>query len=571
MGSFNGPQSVAVSILQVMSTATRSVALGNRDLLPALLWALTLAVAVWMTTQAAAAAQRFSDRPFDFDEAVHALPAYQIALDLRALDFGALWIHSLEEDRLAAYPFLHSWMLAPALAFAGADTAAARLANTIFVWLSLGLAAWVTRPLVSAAAGRIAAPLAALLLALSLPVWTYANTVLLEGAGLVVTLAWLGAYLRARPGAWPGWPWLAGLLAAAAFFTKYSFGVFVLGGMVLSEAFAVLVERRLAARRWLALFGTPAVLIGVWLILPGKFERLAGYSVSQHASLAFWSWENWLYAPLNALRFYAPGPLTAGLMAAALALTPLRRHEAGVRQTTAVVIAGLAVLTWVPQKDPRFLYTVAPLLIPAAAALGAQALPILRSRRTLRWLVAGIALAELGLGLTRLSRYAEALQTVFNTSPDTRGLYQFVIDGSLASGKRPLLLNAWYQVNALAASWSYHERFGGTPAANDYLLATQSQVDAADEATRKALIADLRAEDVGVLFTIDGSPAGAVTGWAVAEPAQAAGELSPLAQSPPFTLFVWPREVQERLLAGEISSAGEPVTFVVRLNAYQVR
>jgi len=558
-----------------MSSETSARTARQRLQLPQVLWALTLIVAVWMTLQAFDAARRFSDRPFDFDEAVHALPAYQIALDLRALDIEAFWAHSLEQDRLASYPFLHSWLLAPALVFTGADPAAARLANTAFVWLSLGLVAWATRPLAPAGAKGVAPPLAALFLALSLPIWTYANTVLLEGSGLVVTLAWLGAYLRARPGAWPGWLWLTGLLAAAAFFTKYSFGIFILGGMLLSEVLTMLVERRPMTRRWLALFGPPTMLIGLWLILPDKLDRLAGYSVSQHASLAFWSWENWLYAPINALRFYAPGPLTAGLMAATLALAPMRWREAGPRQAAAAVLAGLAALTWVPQKDARFLYTVAPLLIPPAAALAAHALQVLGSRQTLRWWIAAATLVELGSGLTRLTRYAETLQTVYNTSPDTRSLYQFVLDGSLAAGWRPRLLNAWYQVNALAVSWAYYERFGGTPAGDAYQLATQSQIDVADETSRAALFADLRAAGIGVLYTIDGSPAGTVTGWAVVEPALAAGDLTslapPVAQSPPYTLYVWPREVQERLLAGEISSAGKPVTFVVRLNAYQVQ
>ncbi len=535
------------------------------------LWVLALAVATWMTLQAAAAAQRFADRPFDFDEAVHALPAYQIAVDLRAGDLGAALAHSFDEDRLAAYPFLHSWLIAPALMVSGADTASARLANTVFVWVSLALAAWVARALSRGPARDVAAPLAALLLALSLPVWVYANTVLLEGAGLVVTLAWLGAYLRARPGAWPGWAWLAGLLSVAAFFTKYSFGVFVVGGMALAEALALAAERRPAPRRWLALFAPAALLIGGWLLLPDKLGRLAGYSVAQRSSLVFWSWANWLYAPVNSLRFYASGPLAAGLMAATIGLLPLRWRDEGVRKTCAAYLAGLAALTWVPQKDARFLYTVAPLLIPAAAALAAQALPVLRARRWLTYLATGVALLELSFGVVRLSRYAEALQTVFNTSPDTRALYAYIIDHSLAPGQRPRLLNTWFQVNALAASWEYYARYGGRPAADDYNLVHQSQTDAADETARAALFDGLRAAEDQVLITIDGSPAGAVTGWAIAEPALAEGDLLPIDQSPTYTLFVWPRETQERLFAAEIGTVGEPITYTVRLNVYEVK
>ena len=82
------------------------------------------------------------------------------------------------------------------------------------------------------------------------------------------------------------------------------------------------------------------------------------------------------------------------------------------------------------------------------------------------------------------------------------------------------------------------------------------------------MFGDLVESHEEVLITIDGSPAGAVTGWAIAEPAMAEGQLAQLAQSESLTLYAWPREVQERLFAGSLVSAGEPITFSVRLNAY---
>lgn len=557
---------MAVSILQVMSTA--ALPPHKRNWFGVVLWSIAVAVSLWMTGQAVINAQRFADRPFDFDEAVHALPAYQIALDLRALDVAGFVRDTLEQDRLAAYPFLHSWLLAPALIFTGADTASARLANTIFVWISMLLAAWCGRLLASDPHKALAGPFAALSLVLLLPIWVYANSVLLESAGLAVTLAWFGAYLKARPGASMRWTWLAGCLAAAAFFTKYSFGIFVFGGMVVGEALAMLPERRLDIRRALALLAPMVVLGGAWLLLPDKAQRLSAYSTAQQASLEFWSWENWLYAPINALRFYSSGPLSAGLMAAAVALAPLRLKEDGSRKTLAAVLAGLAALTWVPQKDARFLYTVAPLLIPPAAALAAQAVSALRGRRSLTALGLTLAAFELGLGVARLTLYPEALKTIYNTSPDTWAAYHFIIDRALATGQRPRLLNAWHQINALSASWAYYERFGGNPAEDGYRLVGQSQIDSADESARHALFDDLVESHEEVLITIDGSPAGAVTGWAIAEPAMAEGQLAQLAQSESLTLYAWPREVQERLFAGSLASAGEPTTFTVRLNAY---
>lgn len=562
----HGPLFVAVSILQVMSTAAPLPR--NRDWPGVMLWMATVAIALWMTGQAVVNARRFADRPFDFDEAVHALPAYQIALDLRALDVVGFVRDTVEQDRLAAYPFLHSWLLAPALVISGADTATARLANTAFVWIALLLAAWCARQLAPLRHRSAAGALAALIIVLTLPIWVYANSVLLESAGLVVTLAWFGAYLKARAGASQRWTWLAGALAAAAFFTKYSFGIFVFGGMMLGEALAIAANRRVDVRRLIALLAPMVVLGGGWLLLPDKAVRLSAYSTAQQSSLAFWSWENWLYAPINALRFYSPGPLSAGLMAAAVVLSALHRQDDGARKTLAAIVSGFAALTWVPQKDARFLYTVAPLLIPPAAALAVQAWSVVRGRRSLQALGLGLAAVELALGVGRLTVYPEALQTIYNTSPDTWAAYSFVIEHALAVGQRPRLLNAWHQINALAASWAYYERFGGNPGGDGYRLVGQSQIDSADEPARRELFDDLVESDEDVLITIDGSPAGDVTGWAVAEPALSEGRLAPLAQSEPLTLYIWPRETQERLLAGSLASAGDPITFTVRLNAY---
>lgn len=549
-----------------------------------------------MTAQAWAAAGAFIDRPFDYDEAIHALPAYQAALDLGRGDGLAFWANSQAQDGLAAYPFLHSWLIAPFLIPVGADTFTARLANTLFVWLSAGLAAVCAQRLaLSPGQGPWAAVVAAGLVALSLPIWVYANTVLLEAAGLSLTLAWLAAYLHwGAPPARP-MPLIAvSLLATATFFTKYSFGAFVVGGMVIAEIASFFITEYTEERpgihgrkrkwfpcipglssvysvlkRWVWLFGPAGVLIGLWLVLPDKFVRLIGYSGSQAGSLPFWSLDNWLYVPANSLRLYSAGPLSAGLMAAAVLVGAglWRRHAW--RAVVAAVAVGTLALTWVPQKDARFLYTVAPLLLPAAAALGVYLAGAVARARFGRWWVAAAVCLELGLGLRRLTLYRPALATVFNTSPNTHAALAFALEHSLIGGSRPLLVNGWYQLNAQALSWEYYTRFGGTPAGDRYQLAVQAEFDEAGDAARQTLLDGLAAQQAARVITIDGSPAGAVTGWQLVEPLIASGALTLVAQSPAYTLTVWPRELQERLLAGEVTS-GEPVVFQIRLNVYAV-
>ncbi len=553
--------------------------------------AIVVGAGLWMTAQAWSAARAFSDRPFDYDEAIHALPAYQAAQDLAHGDGLAFWANSLAQDSLAAYPFLHSWLIAPFLIPVGADTVTARLANTVFVWLSAGLAAvcaW--RLALHPGHGPWAAVTAAGSVMFSLPVWVYANTVLLEAAGLTVTLAWLAAYLHwGRPPARPA-PLIAiSLLAAATFFVKYSFGVFVVGGMVLAESVFLLsteyMDEKLGIHenhpgfrpgipsnssvfmRWVWLFGPAGVLIGLWLLLPDKFERLVGYSGAQAGNLPFWSLANWLYVPANSLRLYSAGPLSAGLMAAALLIGVgwWRRHVW--RAVTAAVLVGMLALTWVPQKDARFLYTVAPLLLPAAAALGVHLASWIWRAPPGRWLLVTAIGLELGLGLRRLTLYRPALATVYNTSPDTHAALVFALEHSLIRGSRPMLVNGWYQLNAQALSWEYYARFGGAPAGDDYQLAVQAEFDQADSDARQALLTELEARDAGTVITVDGSPAGDVTGWQLVEPLVASGDLILVAQSPAYTLTVWPRDLQERLLAGEATS-GVPVTFEIRLNVY---
>lgn len=541
-----------------------------------------MAIAVWMTSQAWTAARTFGDRPLDFDEAIHALPAYQAALDLGRADLIGFVAHSYDQDQLAAYPFLHSWLLAPFLMVSAADTVIARLANSVFVWASAALAAVCAARLALSERQRPwAAVIGAGLVVVSLPIWVYANTVLLEAAGLMITLAWLAAYQ-----AWgehderPARLVIISLLAAATFFTKYSFGVFVLAGLALAETLTAAARWRharavpgLAAgllRRWGWLVGPALLSIGLWLVLPDKLTRLVGYSGSQAGSLSVGSLAYWLYVPVNAVRLYSAGPVTAGLMIAALPIGIGLWGQHAWRVTIAAVVAGMLALTWVPQKDARFLYTVAPLILPAAAALGVHLAAVLARAQWGRWLALGTVCLELGLGLQRLTRYRPALETVFNTSPDTRAALAFALEHSLVQGSRPLVVNGWYQLNAQALSWEYYARFGGTPAGDGYRLAVQGEFDRADADARQALLRDLRLDQATTVITIDGSPAGAVTGWELVEPLIASGDLEVVAQSPPYTLVVWPRELQERLLAGEVAG-GQPITFEVRLNVYSVR
>jgi hypothetical protein len=74
---------------------------------------LVLGMTVWIGSRAVKRIYALQSCPPVFDETVHLLPAIQAATDLRRLDFAAFWKHSINQDQLAYYPFLYSWLVAP--------------------------------------------------------------------------------------------------------------------------------------------------------------------------------------------------------------------------------------------------------------------------------------------------------------------------------------------------------------------------------------------------------------------------------------------------------------------------
>src|SRR5262249_3135548 len=119
-------------------------------------------------------------------------------------------------------------------------------------------------------------------------------------------------------------------------------------------------------RRWLCLWGPPLALAALWFAGPGKWERLWLYSRAQGNQPQT---DLWFY-PVSLLRHYAAGPLMAGAIVLGLAYSLRHWRRYAERALVCYLLVGVVAVTAVPQKEIRFLETIAPVsYVLAGAAL----------------------------------------------------------------------------------------------------------------------------------------------------------------------------------------------------------
>lgn len=547
---------------------------------------LILAVSVWAGLTALQAIRGYSEYPPDFDEAAHLLPALQIANDVRSLRVADFWVHTYTQDQIAAYPFLHSWLLAPFFLLWKPAIVVGRASGLVF----LGAAAIVGFLIGRELSSRDRWPwmsglVSALLILSSLPLWVYASVAYLEAAGLLVTLVGLLCYVKAGPDEnRPRWLVAASVAAACALFTKYSFGVFIVGSIFLSETLSALATRRLPSRsRLIYLAGPGALLTLIWFADPNKLYRFWIYSQSQKDQVEFWSAANLLYYPISLIRYYASGPLSIALILVGLAMSLFAWRQHGFRSLAVYLLLSTFALTVVPQHTIRFMYTVAPVAFILASPPAGRFIAWIIGPPQKRWLQAALGLLVAGLLMVegnaiaqRLSFYSPALEVTYLSSPDTRQMYRFLANNTLARGVRPHILNFWHLVNNYALEWEYYADAGGDPAACDFRIATVSLAPEPTEANLRALTQMLRQRGASALVSIDGSPAGSYTGWQVVEPLLVRGELEAHPDHPYYTLIEWPSAYAYKVFAGDFSTREEleqarrknKVEFPIQIHLY---
>jgi hypothetical protein len=542
--------------------------------------ALLLLGSGWGVWQAAQTIGQYADVPPDFDEAVHLLPVRQLAYDLQHGHLTAFGQHTLNQDQLAGYPFFHAWLTVPAWLIAPTITTV-RVMSTVYLAAAALVAFALGYDLMANDNGRfrwLAGFVSGLLVLASFPLWIYAGLAYLEGAGLFVSLLALWLYGRSYQEDLAGarrYALLSSFAAALTFFTKYNFGLFLLGGMALNEGIAFLTARpssrhipRQQWQRWLLLAGPVTLMLLGWFLWPGHWERFAVFSQAQEGGLSFWDGESWLYYPRSLLTQYSAGLPVALLLLAGLLNSLWHWRAFRTRSLLTYVLVSWLMLIAVPQKAPRFLYTVAPAALVLAGAWAGQVANWAgrqpRSRQVGLAIAAAIWLLWAGTAVQQRFRFfGQALAAGYASTPETREIYRFVQQATLEQNRRVYLLNSWHLFSTTGLLWSYYEAVPDSPLAYDDGFISAGLVPEPTPANQAALIAQLRAHGIDTILSIDGSPAGDYSGWSIIEPLQAQGQVVHVASSPIYTVPASSFAYQEALLSGEFADPATAVTSAV--------
>jgi hypothetical protein len=556
--------------------------------LDALALILVLGLTVWMGLRVLGSIRAHRDYPPDYDEAVHILPVLQVASDLRRLDFGAFWVHTYTQDQIGAYPFLHSWLTAPFLLLGSPTLTSGRTASLVFLCLAILVGFFLARELALDKAWRwLAGLVGGGMMVASMPLWPHAGLVYLEPAGLLVTMGALFCYVKAAPERETrSWLVASSLLAAGALFTKYQYGLFVLGGIALSEVLEWALTRRARLQRWLYLFGPCMALALLWFADLEKLRRFWGYAHAQHPSPGLSDVQRLLFYPRSLVRHYVSGPVSLGLMLLGIGLGLWQIRQQRYRAVLGYLAVSLVIVSFVPQKGVGFAYTIAPAGLvlggTAAAWLAAQAVERVRSSLA-RWGMAILIVVLLGVEgravVHRFSFLDAAQEFLYTCTPDTGRAYQFILERTLDRGVRPYILDPWHLFSHYALTWEYYAESGSMLATVDFHLTSAGMAVEPTPGNLDRLMQTLAAEGVGVLVSVDGSPAGDYTGWQVIEPLWARGDVEWVASSEPYTLVAWPETYKDRVYGGAFASQAEFEAvrresrgeFQIQLHLYAVR
>jgi 4-amino-4-deoxy-L-arabinose transferase-like glycosyltransferase len=534
---------------------------------------VSLALALWVGGQV----RTFAHYPPDFDEAVHLLPVVQVATALQRGDLRGFWQATTQQDQLAAYPFVHSWLAATVWLLRPGITpqrwfSLACVVGSILLAFGLGQHLAPRRP-------WLAGLLSGGLLAASFPLWLYGSLAYLEGVGLLLTLLTCYLYIQALAGEKRLLLLATSLAAAAAFLTKYNFGLFLMGAIALNEGLAWLLARPAALpwRRWLWL-GTPAALILLlWLAAPGRLARFLHFSQAQEGQMAVWQGASWLYYPHSFYAHYLSGPAALLPVLGGLLLAASWWRDGRFRFLLIYLGLSWLLLVLVPQKVPRFLYTVAPVALllagPFVVWLSDRMLVQGKRVRLVALLFTLLWAGWWGTAVSHQFSYLQAgLDVAFDSVPSTASGYDWINERTLAQNGTVYLLNGWHLFNPYSLQWHYLAGQGFPAAPLAWRQAQSGPAPEPTPANLAQLVAQWRAQNIDYVVSIDGSPAGSYTGWAVVEPLLNQGRLQPLGSSGSLTLRDWDNTYRERVLAAAFADRAEWAAWQQeRRGDYQIR
>lgn len=508
---------------------------------------------------------------------------------IRLRDGIAFWHYTMAQGRTNAYPFLHAWLSLPAWLIAPQITTL-RLMSLFYLVASIAVTFWLAQDVYHRSRYRWLAGLAgASFTMLAFPLWVYGSVGYLEAAGLLLTLSTLWCYIRTDPEAEDPLATRRFLLAtsgavAATFLTKYNFGLFLAAAIALNELVGGLLSRRFAGQRLLYLAGPALLIVLIWFADGDKLRHFLAYSQAQQGELYFWRKESWLYYANSLYTHYLNGLPSLLLMIGGLLYGFYSWQQHGQRAVLAYFLMSMALLLIVPQKAPRFLYTVAPAVYLLAGAAVARIVEWIVDRHQ-RWrymllaMLLALFLGQITIAYQRFSFYRPALEIVYDSAPATAEAYRFILAAVPDNESRLLILNSWHLFSSPALLWTGYTTAGGTIGPDFQRRVTTLLAPEPTAANLEQLVNRLRQQNIEIIVTIDGSPAGDYSGWMVMEPLLARGMIELLATSPVYTLNRWADSYREQLLAGAFASESDLQEarrqmrgdFNIQLHLYRVR
>ena len=266
----------------------------------------------------------FSAYPFDSDEANHALGALQMAQALDDGDFGRFTALFYAQD---FYP--PGFDLVKAISFVafGSTPAVARLVSVTSLFLAL-LLIYALGLEFDAQWGWLAGLVAVLLTLTMQPLLTNSALVMMEAPGLLVSFAFLYAYLQAIKRPSTVRLLLTSALLILTFLTKYTYGVVAVAVLLVMELSLLwpLTNQDgqptkpngrshftyLLRTRWLWLFAPFLVTMLIWFSRSNKLTTFFTYTRPLSDAEPWFTLQNMIYYPRSIMMHDTPAPIASG-------------------------------------------------------------------------------------------------------------------------------------------------------------------------------------------------------------------------------------------------------------------
>jgi hypothetical protein len=393
--------------------------------------------------------------PLSADEAGHALPAARMAFALRE---GSLRGFLDATRREVVWPFVHPWVMTLFLLAFGVSATAARSVSLATFGAALLLIPVLARALARGPDGEPGPHrdsqlpmLGSLTVAvlITATAWDRVCTVMSESLGMFLTLATLIVEARAGRRHRLAGSALGGLLVAAVFFTKYSYGLPLIAAVLFARAWRAREDGLAPLVGALAGIFVPIAVWLAWILGPDPLrtgEILAAF-VNRDEGLR----------GLADLSFY-PRAITSavGIPAALITLglwAALLTRGLG-RRLSSVVFVGVTVvmLTVHPNKQVRYLFPALPVILLLAESELAVRLRRLRGREVL-WLATAVIVLVARNPLAEIRETAASAARLAGARPILG-----YIEANVAARQPVLFLGTTGLLPHLALTWELLER-----------------------------------------------------------------------------------------------------------------